>query len=191
MRKKYTVCLADPPWFYDDRAKAGNRGAESQYPVMRDDAIANLDVASIMADDSALFLWVTEPKLEIGIWVLRRWGFSYKNFAFTWIKLTNEGKPKINLGHWTRSNAEHVLLGIRGRPERVNAGVNSVVMTVPGKHSAKPIEVHERIESLFGDVPRIELFARNKVPGWDSLGHDVGTGDIQKTLGSNRKGEIL
>lgn len=167
---------------YRDSASAGERGAEHKYPVMTDDDIANLGVENIAAEDSALFLWVTKPKIDVGMWVLRRWGFTYKTFAFDWTKLTKAGKPKIGMGHWTRANAEHVLLGIKGRPKRASASVSSVVASIPDRHSAKPVEVRERIEQLMGDVPRIELFAREVAPGWDALGLDVGTGDIRKSL---------
>ncbi len=185
MYKEYSVIYADPPWHYVDSASAGDRGAEYKYPVMTDDDIANLGVEHIAADDSALFLWVTKPKIDIGLWVLRRWGFTYKTFAFDWTKLTLDGRPKMGMGNWTRANAEHVLLGIKGRPKRASASVMSVVSAIPGKHSSKPVEVRERIEELMGDVPRIELFAREKAPGWDALGLDIGTGDIRENLPRN------
>ena len=182
MRNDYSVCLADPPWNYRDSAKAGNRGAESHYDVMSDEDIANLNVESIMAEDAVLFLWATKPKIDVAMWVLRRWGFIYKTFAFDWIKLSKNGRPKFGMGNWTRANAEHVLLGVRGKPKRASAAVSSVVMTIPGKHSEKPEEVRQAIDKLMGDVPKIELFARTKVPGWDHLGLAVGTGDIKNTL---------
>ena len=37
----------------------------------------------------------------------------------------------------------------------------------------KPKEARERIEALMGDVPRIELFARERIPGWDCWGDEV------------------
>lgn len=185
MKNKYAVLYADPPWHYRDSSDAGERGAEHKYPVMTDDDIANLNVEGIAAEDAALFLWVTKPKIDIGMWVLRRWGFTYKTFAFDWTKLTKDGRPRMGMGHWTRANQEHVLLGTRGKPQRVSASVNSVVATIPGKHSAKPVEVRERIEQLMGDVPRIELFAREVVAGWDALGLDIGTGDIRENLPRN------
>jgi N6-adenosine-specific RNA methylase IME4 len=183
----YNIIYADPPWFYKDNASSGERGAEFKYPLMRDDEIANLDVESIAADDAALFLWATKPKIDVALWVLRKWGFIYKTFAFDWIKLSKKGDPKFGMGHWTRANAEHVLLGIRGQPQRKSGGVSSVIMTTTGRHSEKPDKVRDDIVKLMGDVPRVELFARKRVPGWDALGYDVGTGDIKKTLGMQWK----
>ena len=180
--KKYSVVYADPPWHYRDKASAGKRGVAYKYPVLSDSEIAGLDVASICADDCALFLWATKPKLETALWVLRRWGFLYRTGAFDWVKLTKEGNPKMGMGNWSRANVEHVLLGIRGKPKRVSASVHSVVMSIPRGHSRKPDEVRDRIAELMGDVPRIELFARESASGWDSLGFEVGTGDIREIL---------
>jgi len=40
-------------------------------------------------------------------------------------------------------------------------------------HSVKPGETRDRIVQLMGDLPRIELFARQKVEGWDCWGNEV------------------
>ena len=77
------------------------------------------------------------------------------------------------LGNWTRSNSEICLLAIKGKPKRVSAAVHSVVMTPVQRHSQKPDEVRERIVKLVGDVPRIELFARQSAPGWDCWGNEA------------------
>jgi site-specific DNA-methyltransferase (adenine-specific) len=88
------------------------------------------------------------------------------------------------MGSTTRSNAEHVLFGIRGKGvKRVSAGVHSVVEAIPGSHSSKPPEVRDRIVQLLGDVPRVELFARSQTPGWDAIGLDIDGQDIRDVLG--------
>jgi N6-adenosine-specific RNA methylase IME4 len=54
--------------------------------------------------------------------------------------------------------------------------VNNIYQKVEAertKHSKKPQEVRNRIELLFGDLPRIELFARQTSPGWDVWGNEV------------------
>lgn len=96
----------------------------------------------------------------------------------SWVTMDTQMPGGMNLavgmGHWTRSNPEVCWLGIRGNPKRASAAVHSVVMAPRGKHSAKPPEVRDRIVELCGDVPRIELFARGKVPeGWDSWGNEA------------------
>ena len=65
------------------------------------------------------------------------------------------------------------VLAVRGRPARVSASVHSLIEAPVGRHSAKPKEARARIEALMGDVPRIELFARERIPGWDCWGDEV------------------
>lgn len=171
---RYNVILADPPWSYRDKAHAGKRGVEYKYPTMSIDDICALPVQSIAADDCSLFLWATHPNFPYGFQALKSWGFVFKTAAFVWIKLNKKADTLFwGGGHYTRANPETILLGTRGKPKRVSASVHSVVMSKVGKHSAKPPEVRERIVQLMGDVPRIELFARERVDGWDAWGLDV------------------
>ena len=119
-------------------------------------------------------MWTTSPKLPESLEVMKAWGFEYFNVIFTWIK-TNKVSDTLfwGMGNTTRANAEYVLLGRKGKLDRLNAGVHSVVMSKIEKHSKKPDEVRNRIESLYGDLPRIELFAREKINGWDSWGNEL------------------
>lgn len=136
--------------------------------------IASLPVQQISAADSLLFLWVTIPHLKSGLSIIEAWGFTYKTVAFVWVKQTKKsGSLHWGMGHWTRSNAELCLLGTRGHPKRANAGVHSVIMSPVRKHSQKPQEARDRIVTLCGDVPRIELFAREQEVGWDAWGDEV------------------
>ena len=77
------------------------------------------------------------------------------------------------MGYWTRSNAEFCILATKGSPKRQSAGVHQVIVSHNEEHSKKPQEASERIVQLMGDVPRIELFARQKTPGWDVWGNEV------------------
>ncbi len=106
--------------------------------------------------------------------VIKAWGFTYKTMAFTWIK-QNKKSPTLfwGIGNWTRSNAEFCLLATKGNIKRVAPNVHSVVMSPVARHSQKPAEVRDRIVQLMGDCPRIELFARERVPGWDAWGDEV------------------
>jgi N6-adenosine-specific RNA methylase IME4 len=79
----------------------------------------------------------------------------------------------MGMGNWTRSNPELCLLGIKGKPKRINASVHSVIDTHIEKHSKKPDRVRDDIIKLCGDLPRIELFARQKTEGWDCWGNEV------------------
>lgn len=172
--KKYSIIYADPPWSYRDKALAGKRGAGCKYNVQSKEWLDNLPVSNIAADDCILFLWVTMPKLNECWDLIEKWGFEYKTVAFTWVK-RNKIKPTWfwGMGCWTRANAELCLLATKGKPKRVDAGVHSVVESKIRKHSQKPDEVRDRIISLVGDLPRVELFARNKTDGWDVWGNEV------------------
>lgn len=172
--KKYNIILADPPWSYRDKALAGNRGAGCKYQIQSNNWIENLPVVDIADDNCALFLWVTMPKLSECWDLIDKWGFEYKTVAFTWVKRNKKSPTWFwGMGNWTRANAEVCLLSIKGKPKRINASVHSVVDSPIREHSQKPPEVRDRIVDLLGDLPRIELFARDKVDGWDAWGDEI------------------
>ena len=173
MTKKYNIIYADPPWAYDD--KSLNRGgAERHYSTVGNDDLGKLPIKDIAAEDCVLFMWATFPKMREALELMELWGFEYKTNAFTWVK-KNKIKPTWfwGMGRWTRSNAEVCLLGVKGKPKRVGKGVHSVVDSPVMKHSKKPPEVRSRIIELMGDVPRVELFARDSSEGWDVWGNEV------------------
>lgn len=187
---KYSIVLADPPWQYKDKAHAGHRGVDYKYSTLAFKDIATLDVPSITADNSVLFLWVTPPQLNLGIELIGHWGFVYKTFGFIWIKTNpKSGTPFIGMGNWTRANSEPVLLGVKGKIKPIKRNVSQVVIAPRGKHSAKPPEVRERIVQLMGDLPRIELFARDRAPGWHIWGNELES-DISLNFVKSEMGEI-
>ncbi len=77
------------------------------------------------------------------------------------------------MGFWTRANTEDCLLATRGHPKRIDRSVRQLLISPRLKHSQKPPETRDRIVQLMGDIPRIELFARQKVEGWDCWGNEV------------------
>jgi len=79
----------------------------------------------------------------------------------------------LGRGYWTHSNAEVCLLAMKGKPARLGTGVPSLMVSPRREHSRKPDKVRERIVRIFGDVPRAELFARQRVPGWSAWGNEV------------------
>lgn len=173
--KQYSIIYADPPWSYRDKAHAGERGVTYKYGLMDLDQILRLPVGDLAAKNCALFLWVTPPLLPDCMRVVGAWGFSYKTVGFTWVKTytVHQEKYFMGMGSYTRTNAELCLLGLRGKLARVNKGVRSLVVSPIRAHSQKPEEVRDRIVQLFGDLPRIELFARQRTPGWDCWGNEL------------------
>lgn len=80
----------------------------------------------------------------------------------------------IGQGSYTRANPEYCLIGTRGDGvTRLDKGVRNEVLAPRRAHSEKPDEVHDRIERLHGDVPRLEMFARTRRPGWSAFGNEV------------------
>jgi N6-adenosine-specific RNA methylase IME4 len=136
--------------------------------------ICALPVADFAAKDSALFIWATYPQLQDAFSVINAWGFTYKTVAFTWVK-RNKKSPGwfVGCGYWTRANAELCLLATRGHPKRVSKSVRQIIDTPISRHSEKPAETRERIVELMGDLPRIELFAREQTDGWHVWGNEV------------------
>ena len=170
-----TIIYADPPWAYRTYSKKGQgRSAESHYPTMCIEDIKALPVGELAAKDCALFLWITFPCLCEALEVLTAWGFSYKTVAFVWVKQNRKNDDLFTgMGYWTRANAEICILATKGHPKRVDAGVRQVILSHIEEHSKKPDEARERIVRLMGDLPRVELFARQSPEGWDVWGNEV------------------
>lgn len=172
--KKYNIIYADPPWSYNDKCLAGNRGACCKYDVQDINWIKNLPVNNISNKDCILFIWVTMPQLNLVFDVIQSWGFTYKTNAFTWVKRYPKSPDYfIGMGRWTRSNAELCLLATKGNPKRVSANISSVIDTPIEQHSKKLDIVKKLIVDLCGDIPRIELFARQSTFGWDVWGNEI------------------
>mgnify|MGYP001123361261 CR=1 FL=1 len=185
-QKTYQVIYAAPPWQYKVYSKKGlGRSAESHYPTMSLEDIQALPVGKLAANDCVLFMWTTIPLLKDCFSVMRAWEFVYKTVAFVWIKKNKKANSLFwGMGYWTRANAELCMLATKGHPKRKSASVHQVIISRIEEHSKKPDEARRRIEELMGDVPRIELFARQKAPGWDAWGNE-----IQSDILLEQKGE--
>jgi len=168
---KYTVIYADPPWDYNDK-QAGSisdsyGAAEKHYPSMSATELASLGVPELAADNSVLFLWTTSPLLPEGLALAKAWGFKYKA-SFVWDKI------KHNMGHYNSVRHEYLLICTKGSctPHHVKLfdSVQSIERT---KHSAKPEEFREIIDTLYPSVKKLELFRRgDSTEGWDSWGNE-------------------
>lgn len=180
--KKYNVIYADPPWEYDGQMY-DRGGAESHYSTQSIDDLKKLPVGELAADSSVLLMWATFPLLPEAIELGTAWGFKYKTVAFTWVKKNRKANTAfMGMGFYTRANAEIVMLFTKGRAlKRENKNVQQVLFSEVGKHSQKPDEIRKRIEKMFGNVPRLELFARSRkgmfsdheYEGWDVYGNQV------------------
>lgn len=170
----YRVIYADPPWLYGDSGATadGSLGkAERHYAGMPIADICRLPVAAHTLPDAVLFLWVTAPMLYENPGpreVMEAWGFTPKT-GMVWDKVLG------NYGHYVHGQHEHLLIGTRGscQPDRPTPAPKSVQVIRRGDlHSGKPVEFRAIIEQLY-DGPRLELFARERVEGWDCFGNDA------------------
>ena len=193
--KKYNIIYADPPWSYSDSGCAG--AAAAQYSTMKIDELKKLPVnpaggGGIAAEKCVLFMWATYPKMQEALDLIEAWGFTYKSIAFQWVKQNRSGNGFFfGLGRWTRGNSEPCLIAVKGKPKRISASVGQLVFSPLRKHSQKPPEVRDKIVELMGDLPRIELFAREAAPGWDAWGDEAPAPDARKeeTDGQNDPGD--
>ena len=177
--KKYNVIYADPPWEFKTYSKKGQNTATgsvlAHYNTMSIEELKRLPIQNICNESCILFLWVTFPTMEKAFEVIKSWGFTYKTCAFVWVKQNPKSDGIYSgLGHWTNANAEICLLATKNKfPKRVSKNVKQIILAHREQHSKKPDETRDRIVDLVGDLPRIELFARQQVRAWDCWGNEV------------------
>lgn len=179
MSGPYTIIYADPPWTYRDTADAGNRGASHKYPCMTVEQLCAMSpfIQPLIGEECLLAMWWVPPMPGAALAVVDAWGFKLVTMkGFTWHKRTRHGRSHFGMGSYTRANTEDCLFAVPkrgGRARRVSAGVPQFMSKPKGRHSEKPHEARLRLVQLLGDVPRIELFARERVPGWDAWGNEI------------------
>lgn len=175
--KRYGTIYADPGWLYDNKRTGGSMksGSSQQYMTMSLADLLALDVKALAKQDSVLFLWVTVPLIDYGLAVLKEWGFKYKTTIF-WHKSTKRG-----MGFWTRGDVEMLLLGVRGKVKPFRSPLSNHISHPRLAHSEKPEVFRELIEYITLQQltllsPRLELFARKRVTGWDAWGNQLSDG---------------
>lgn len=174
MINKYHIIYADPPWSYQNRSSNG--AAENHYSTMSLDELFNMRpmIDEWSDKDAVLVLWVTHPLLPEGLSLMESWGFKFKTTLFNWVKETKNGKIAFGGGNYTRACSELCLLGIRGKGlTRLNRSIRQVQIAKIAEHSRKPDIFRQLIVELWGDRPRIELFAREKAEGWSQFGNEI------------------
>jgi len=164
---KYRVIYADPPWQYGDE-RSGFGGAIDHYNTMTMEELKSMPVSSLSEDNAVLFLWGTAPLLLEAIDLIEAWGFKYKT-NIVWDKV------RANLGNYTSVRHEHLFIATKGSGVPDNTiRVDSVqVVERTSRHSEKPEEFRNIIETLYTYGNKIELFARKKVEGWEVFGNEI------------------
>lgn len=171
----YQILYADPCWDYAGRnqhnTKEKNKSVDDHYNTMTIDELKKLNVPSITDKNALLFMWSSSPHLPQAIELMTAWGFEYKTIAFVW------DKQKVNPGYYTMSQVEICLVGKKGNipSPRGTRNERQFLSEMRGRHSQKPSEVRDRIVKMFPEQKKVELFAREKVDGWDCWGNEVET----------------
>lgn len=173
---KYNLVILDFPHTYEKSGgiKSSRGLAKKFYKTMTKTELLEMDIKHEFADDCYIFAWTTGTKIRETIEIIEGWGFDYFGIVFTWIKRNKKSDSLFwGMGAETRANPEYVILMKRGKLKRLSASVHSVIVSKVGRHSAKPMELHKRIEELHGKLPRKEYFARYRVQGWDAHGNQL------------------
>ena len=209
---KFDVIDSDPPWDFSDRLTMSDvkRGAASQYKILDDEAIKNLNVKEVAADDSVLALWVPSSILQTGLDTMSAWGFRQTQTQI-WVKVKNDPFKKLaklvdkiakgpyllpvkkrettilrkaleefdlddilnfKMGRLFRQTHEVCLIGVRGKVYKKlqNKSQRSVHFYRVGKHSEKPEILQDRLDVMFPNAVKLEMFARRCRPGWTCVG---------------------
>jgi N6-adenosine-specific RNA methylase IME4 len=175
--KKYGVVVEDFEWDFKvySRETGMDRHASNHYPTSTNAhepaeiVERTKDRLACAAEDCALFMWATVPRLAIAIGVLRARGFRYVS-SWVW------DKTITGTGYWNRNRHEYLLLGTRGAIPCPAPGDQwqSLIVAPRGRHSEKPEVFLEMIERYFPNVPKIELNRRGQArPGWDAFGNEA------------------
>jgi N6-adenosine-specific RNA methylase IME4 len=173
--KSYTAIQSQNP--------SSRRDNERHYKTMSFDELAALPIAKLAASIGAhLFCWTSGPFLPQALRLIDAWGFKYSTRCFTWLKTRRgwdgvsplmERDFPIGLGLTTRSQTEIVLLARRGNCRRQRKDIRELIFAPRREHSRKPDEFYRRVEQYCGDVPKCDLFARERRPNWDAYGDEV------------------
>ena len=165
---RFDIVYLDPPWDYKGQlqhSKPGmgdTGGARKHYGTLKLKQLKQFPMQQLLNKDSLVFMWVTNPHLDQGIELLKSWGLKYSTVAFVWNKM------RVNPGFYTMSQCELCLVGKNGKIPRPRGArnVRQYVEHLREAHSKKPDEVRTRIEQMFPDQTKVELFGRDQLAGW-------------------------
>lgn len=174
----FGTVLIDPPWRFMNRTGkvAPEHRRLARYETMATEELAQLPVGELMKPASHVYLWCPNALLADGLRLLEAWGFTYKT-NLVWYKVRKDGGPDgRGVGFYFRNVTELVLFGVKGKLRTGPAGRRQTNIIVHRKreHSAKPPTLYQVVEDC-SPGPYLELFARERRPGWQQWGNEVDT----------------
>ena len=175
----YDIVYADPPWNYKENSQFG--GAATHYNLMTDTQLLNFNMRGYMNEKAWLFCWATCPRLDFAVKCIDAWDLHYRGVAFVWVKTNKDGMTIMGPAGVPPASVkpvtELVLVATTVKAGRatplLDYAMRQVVLHPRGTHSEKPDVIRDNIVTLLGDRPRIELFARKRVDGWDAMGDEL------------------
>ena len=165
----YKTIVADPPWMQPMMPALKRRpktAVSLPYPTMTVKEIAELPIRNLADTGCHLWLWTTNKFLHDAFHIMDSWGFTYMQ-TLTWVKTSGCGIYWVN-------TTQHLLFGYFEKCyfHHDKLKPTHFITPPPRKHSEKPAVSYNLIESI-SDMPRLELFARNKRQGWAVWGNEV------------------
>lgn len=197
---KYDIIVADPPWAFSDKlaamAKPVRRSATSHYQTLTLKEICDLDVLNLANPEGCMLaLWVPGSLIESGLSVVKSWGFKHKQ-VFVWVKSKKPGKKPgvlqdpndllaFGMGRLMRQTHEIALIGTSGKsiyPKLKDHSQRSVDISPATAHSVKPSGLQDRLDLMFPDARKLEIFARRLRPAWTCIGDAVDGKDVKDSI---------
>lgn len=173
---RYGLVYCDPPWKFLTRSSkgVGRKSPEFHYPTETLEDLCRLPVGEIAARDAWLVMWTTWPMLLEAPKLAAAWGFPTYSTGAAWGKRSSTGRAwQFGTGYVFRSASEPLLVFRRGRPKWHSRSIRGFWEAAVREHSRKPDEVRRDLELACPDVPRVELFTRQRFPGWDAWGNEI------------------
>jgi len=191
---RFSTILIDPPWRFANRTgkMAPEHRRLRRYRTMSFAEIAALPIGQLAREKSHLYLWCPNALLPEGLETMRAWGFTYKT-NLVWLKVRKDGGPDgRGVGFYFRNVTELLLFGVRGRIRTLAQGRRQVNVLIARKqeHSRKPDDVYTLIEQC-SPGPYLELFARQRMPGWEQWGEEVDTYKLTRPIYKGYNGHAL
>lgn len=169
----YRFVMLDPPWYFEPYSDETGAEKAPDYDLMTLEDIAALPVGDLLAADALVMLWCTAPMLDQQIALLPGWGLEFCTSG-VWVKTTVKGKIAFGPGYVLRGAHEPFVIAKRGNPIIGSKSVRSVIMAAVREHSRKPDEAYQMAGELVPYGRRCDVFSRERRPGWDVWGNQVG-----------------
>jgi len=173
---EYNLIYLDPPRWYNSRKTGWERNdktkfwwwAEKHYPLMRDKELLEMkqQITDLSEDNCIMFMRATMPRLDFAIELMKERWFQYKTVAYTRVKVNKDWSYRVNPWYYTASNIELCIIWIKWencwRFKPAKTMINQIIAEPIQEHSRKPSKIRENIETMYPNLKKLEMFARQQ-----------------------------